>query len=277
MFINHLEDIKKGVGLGITTLLRIVQNKELHAPLLRILLWILGLLLMVQVIVRLVLSVPVLLLSLFGLHFDLKELDYAVVLYVQNVVMLSCRYVYPTPLDTLFYKSMYEYATVTRNERAIHSIHGLLNRLEFKWDFVRKRIFQSIKRSMRRGIFLLGVFLMSKVPLFGHWVIPCVTIYYAQSRLGSDVALLVLLSHISPLKVKWPLQQLTLLRQCVLEVLEPVTIRFKIKGFKKIQWVIMGIIGIYYPFLGTILGPFVFCLLLSVVGYSYLEFLPLPE
>jgi hypothetical protein len=257
--------------------MRILQNSKLHAPLLRILLWILGLVILVQVVVRVFLSVPVLLLSVFGLDFDLKGLDYTIVMYVQDVVMLSCRYLYPIPLDTLFYQSMYEYATMTRNDSAIHSIYGLLNRLEFKWEFVRKRIFQSIRRSTKRGVFLMGVFLLSKLPFVGQWVIPCVTIYYAQSRLGSDVALLVFLSHFSPLQVKWPLQQLTLLRQCVLEVLEPVTSRYKIKGFKKIQWIIMGMIALYYPFLGTVLGPFVFCLLLSVVGYSYLEFLPLPE
>jgi hypothetical protein len=297
MLVHHLPAIKKGLYFGLTNWIPILKNPILRSHLLQILLYSVLASFILYLLLHFILLLPRFIVFILGIESKwsttTSSIHNVVFVQLQNCALLLGRYVYPQPIDKLFFESMLDYATFHRHEKGIQLARTELLKLDHPFSFsllfsgfiknprgsITVRVLKAAKRTCKRVGLLFVCYLLSFLPILGPFVFPLVTFIYLRGRLGSDIAIVVLISSIQPTLYLYlkshPLQLLGTVRQLCLELMEPILSRNTTTNYvwlKKNQWFLMGIVGIYIPFLAIpVLGPITFCLMECVIGYTFLS------
>ncbi|KAJ3336194.1 hypothetical protein HDU91_001863 [Kappamyces sp. JEL0680] len=225
-----------------------------------------------------------------------------------NACMLVLRYIYPAPLDRLFYASALEMAldrpshdksqwvaSVARTELAkldyVEGKSGLWRRCcaTNTRGGVHIRLLKYLKRLFNRAKILVICQLLSLTPVVGRFVWPIATLWYITRTFGFKPALVlvgisVLVPSAASFLTRKPLSFVTALRLLSRELLEPYLSRSNLSAKKQKEWLIQhqlvlsGFVTVFYPFLNyAFAGPLAFTCALHAMPAVWIEIVDLPR
>jgi uncharacterized BrkB/YihY/UPF0761 family membrane protein len=167
--------------------------------------------------------------AVFGLAFGKTRIS-SIADYLQNTglwvifrgpqfILLCIRYIYPTALDKLFFKTLRSYSKTPEDDVKLKKLERIDRQ---KW-FI--RLYHFIFRYFKKAVQISFIWLLSMIPFVGFLVIPAVSFLYLRKSIGHDKSLAILaLMIISPpvrRNIKFVLSWVFGFRMFTREVLDP--------------------------------------------------------